>query len=324
MSANTRLLPLILSRAKSFRHNYEVMVKEAFSSGEGNKTIHSSEYGVYRERLLEDLLKTFLPRHIETGTGFIIGRKGDTSTQVDIVLFDADETPKVEDAAFRRFYPIETIVAVGEVKSSLKKAEMVTVLEKLRKVKALTLDGPETPIPVRPGWRAAEVAILQEKYLKQIKEEKGAGLCERSVSDRMGEFLRELYNPIEHHWQNKVSFVVCSDITGGTSAMRDEIKSFTSRVTSEEEASMDHNMFLSLADGYQTYAYNGKVHLYPRAMMNNSIYNARATMSFIPADDECNHIIAFISDLCSAVSDVAVYPFRITDHVELKREHINW
>ncbi|TCL01621.1 hypothetical protein BXY66_2937 [Shimia isoporae] len=279
---------------------------------------------MYRERLLENLLKTFLPRHIETGTGFIIGRKGDTSTQVDIVLFDADETPKVEDAAFRRFYPLETIVAVGEVKSSLKKSEIVNVLKKLRKVKELTRDGPETPIPVRPSWRAAEVVIEQAKHRIQIEQDKKRGHCKKSVSDRMHELLREDYNPIENHWQNKVSFVVCSDIAGGSKAMKDEITSFTSRVTSEDEASMDHNMFLSLADGYQTYAHNGKAHLYPRVMMNDGTTNARATMSFIAADDDCNHIIAFVSDLCSAVSDVAVYPFRITDHVELTREHIKW
>lgn len=321
---NTRLLPLIRSKAKSFRSNYEGMVKEIFAENETGRLIHPGEYGIYRERLLENLIKTFLPRHIAVGTGFVIGRNGDTSTQVDTVLFDADETPNVEDAAFRRFYPIETIAAIGEVKSSLKRTEITTVLNKLREVKNLTLEKPETPIPVRPSWRSAEIAIAQHIYMEQIRAEKEEGLCERSISDRMDDFLREYYDPIENHWQNKVSFVVCANISGGASAMKDEILRFTSRVTSEEEAAMDHNMFLSLADGYQTYAYNGKAHFYPRAMMSNGKYNARATMSFIPADEECNHIIAFISDLCSAVSDVAIYPFRVTDHIEIQRMHINW
>lgn len=300
------------------------MVKEVFAANKAGRLIHPGEYGVYRERLLEELIKSFLPRHIATGTGFIIGRKGDTSTQVDTVLFDADETPNVEDAAFRRFFPIETIAGIGEVKSSLTKSEIPEVLKKLREIKKLTLKKPETPIPVRPSWRSAEVAIAQRIFMEQVRSEKEEGLCEEPFSDRVSGFLREEYDPIENHWQNKVSFLVCADIAGGEQAMRDEILKFTSRVTSEEEAAMDHNMFLSLADGYQTYAYNGKVHLYPRSIMKNGKYNARATMSFIPADDECNHIIAFVSDLCSAVSDVAIYPFRVTDHIEIKRTHINW
>lgn len=299
-------------------------MKEVFAANNTGGLIHPGEYGMYRERLLEELIKTFLPRHIATGTGFVIGRDGDTSTQVDTVLFDADETPNVEDAAFRRFYPIETIAGIGEVKSTLAKSDIPEVLKKLREVKKLTLKIPEILIPVRPSWRSAEVAISQLAFMEQVRIEKEAGACDKPVSDRVNEFLRNSYDPIENHWQNKVSFLVCAGIEGGTNAMRDEILKFTSRVTSEEEAAMDHNMFLSLADGYQTYAYGKRVHLYPRSIMSNGKYSTRATMSFIPADDECNHIIAFVSDLCSAVSDVAIYPFRVTDHIEIKRTHINW
>lgn len=303
-------------RAQNFRRSYTEISTQAFTNQDSGSLIHPGEYGGYRERLLETLLRAFLPNYSATGTGFAVSRFGKTSTQIDVVIYDSEELPKIEDPSLRRFFPIEGVLAAGEVKSKVRESELQGYLQKLMDIKRMALEPPANLIPTRPSSRIAEMVALQRSLAS-----KNGKRASQKVIDRA---LAKSYDPYENNWQNKVTFLVCAEFEGGSDRLRQALLTQVGAVKSENEASMNHNMFLSLEDGYQTYSVNKRSHPYPRGWSDTLGLNYRGGMSFIQADDDCNHILAFVSDLCSCVSDAAVYPFRAGDYVNISREFIPW
>ncbi|MCP4178793.1 MAG: hypothetical protein GY756_13595 [bacterium] len=111
--------------------------KRVFFDNEKKKIFHAGEYGLFRERAVIELLRLFTPQKFGIGTGFVITDQGDISTQCDIVVYDLTKTPNIVTDSHQSFFPIETVVAVGEVKSDIKsKNELNNHLEKLAKIKS--------------------------------------------------------------------------------------------------------------------------------------------------------------------------------------------
>lgn len=99
--------------------------------------IHTGEFGMYREEVARTFLRNVVSKKFEVNHGFILnpheGNEG-ISTQCDIVIYDKISTPFFEDGS-AKFFPMETVVAIGEVKSDLNKTELATALNKLAAVK---------------------------------------------------------------------------------------------------------------------------------------------------------------------------------------------
>ena len=70
------------------------------------------------------------------GDGFNLTSKDKVSTQCDIVIYDNNTIPLIQENLVN-FYPVETVVGIGEIKSSLNKSQFKEVLRKLAKNKAL-------------------------------------------------------------------------------------------------------------------------------------------------------------------------------------------
>lgn len=95
---------------------------------------HYPSLGTYKERLLAQSIRTFIPKAFEVGTGFVMfpceGRSGpfrdmhnqsdfDVSRQCDIIVYDAFNHPPVfQDGDFVVLRP-ESVKAVIEVKGSI-------------------------------------------------------------------------------------------------------------------------------------------------------------------------------------------------------------
>lgn len=58
---------------------------------------------MYRERIVSDLLKPFLPSRLAVGTGFIITHQNKQSTQCDLIIYDKENTPVIENGDQRFF-----------------------------------------------------------------------------------------------------------------------------------------------------------------------------------------------------------------------------
>ena len=96
--------------------------------------------GQSREIAVRDKLQKMLPRGIGVGSGFVIDSYGQTSRQMDIVLYEEDLCPvfRLNDSSEAAFYPCEGVFAVGEVKSTMGSREVDDILEKISSVRKLT------------------------------------------------------------------------------------------------------------------------------------------------------------------------------------------
>jgi len=132
-------------------------------------------------------------------------------------------------------------------------------------------------------------------------------------------FLRSLYNPVDHHWQNLVSFLVCTRIKmPAGKSFQGVVEGIIRDVSSEEGFAMRHNMLLSLTDGYQSYSYKNKPVAYPRLYNHTLGLYAATGIRIVLANENCDHVIAFIADLCATVSDTAIYPFTGAAHLPVQ------
>lgn len=108
-----------------------------FYDDELGKLTHPGEYGTYREQVTKEFVRFFIPRKLDVDDGFIINTNEQISTQSDIIIYDRNTTPLIQTSELQRFFPVETVVAVGEIKSKLSKSQFKTAINKLAKTKRL-------------------------------------------------------------------------------------------------------------------------------------------------------------------------------------------
>lgn len=103
---------------------------------------HRGERGVGREAVVRQFLSHHLPKRFVVDTGFIIDHAGACSDQMDVVIADGNVCPAFEDAGGQHFFPVEAVVAVGQVRSSAtSRGEWKSALDNLESVKRLDRSG---------------------------------------------------------------------------------------------------------------------------------------------------------------------------------------
>ncbi|MGF1794252.1 hypothetical protein L4D21_27205 [Photobacterium profundum] len=131
---------LILQHIDELKNSY-IRSKDVFTDSYSGKLIHPGEYGYYREEAVKKLLHLSIPRNFGITSGFIITSNNRISTQCDIIIYDRESCPKLINEDHVEFIPVECVVAVGEVKSSIKtNSQMLEILEKLAFIKQLRRD----------------------------------------------------------------------------------------------------------------------------------------------------------------------------------------
>ena len=95
--------------------------------------------GSGREAAARQKLESVLPAVAGIGSGCIIDVTGHTSRQQDIVVYEKQVSPvfSINNNPESTYYPCEGVIAVGEVKSGLGRAELLDALDKVRSAKAL-------------------------------------------------------------------------------------------------------------------------------------------------------------------------------------------
>ena len=109
--------------------------------------------GSAKEHPVRTKLEHILPAGIAVGSGCVIDSYGNTSSQMDVVLYEKNICPiyPINDAPETTYYPCEGVVAVGEIKSSLSSDELEDIFLKIESVKRLKRFSTETPRPIRVG-----------------------------------------------------------------------------------------------------------------------------------------------------------------------------
>jgi len=144
--ANTIFNNLLREQINIFCAAFSETSNNVFYDPGTSRLRHPGEYGAYREAIVRDFMKFLIPRNLDISSGFIITATDKVSSQVDIVAFDAVTTPLYIGRERQRFFPVESVFCIGEVKSTLKKVDLKDALNKLAAVKRLS---EEIPHPVR-------------------------------------------------------------------------------------------------------------------------------------------------------------------------------
>jgi len=88
------------------------------------------------EDLIREKISLFLPERYLVKQGHIVNSEGKVSNQFDIIIFDRLNTPKFFESKNQTvFYPIESVLAVGEIKKTLRKNDLVEFGKKIKFLK---------------------------------------------------------------------------------------------------------------------------------------------------------------------------------------------
>jgi len=137
--ANRIFDEILTEEIEIFINSFSNVSKKLFESEiSKNKLLHSGEFGMYREAIVKRFLRFFIPQNLGIDQGFLINSFDEISTQCDIVIYDGNHTPFIKSNELQRFYPVETVCAVGEVKSILDFATLKNACEKLYETKKIT------------------------------------------------------------------------------------------------------------------------------------------------------------------------------------------
>lgn len=95
----------------------------------GPNLTHTLTKGQLREIFVSDILKKFLPNHFGIGSGIIINQRGGQSKQTDILIYDNRIlVPFIKEQNIG-IYPAESVIATIEVKSWLRKKDLLKAEE---------------------------------------------------------------------------------------------------------------------------------------------------------------------------------------------------
>lgn len=78
---------------------------------------HRGEQGGARENVVREFIRAHIPGRFDVSSGFVFDAHGAVSEQLDVIVADAMVTPRFEVSGGVRFYPCESVVAVGQVKT---------------------------------------------------------------------------------------------------------------------------------------------------------------------------------------------------------------
>jgi hypothetical protein len=160
---------------------------------------HPGELGEEREAIIRSFLKAYLPKRFEISTGFVFDCEGNVSNQIDIVIADSLVCPLIETVGGKRYYPCESVVAVGQVKSSVtSNTELRSALDNLESVKRLDRSAKGTALDSRHGEQIDHI----EDHLHQLFSFlfiTGRAISENTIQEKMLDYIvgREA-----HLWPN--------------------------------------------------------------------------------------------------------------------------
>ena len=166
--------------------------------------------GDARERAVRTKLEAILPGGVGVGTGCVIDSEGNASKQIDVILYEQQFCPIFKVADDIGYYPCESVIAVGEIKSTIGKKELGDIYEKVASVRKLN----RFPIPVggkEPPAGKVEYRTYLDKTTRQMDGDQetiqnsrsgtqtygfGLGRSFGAKPETMIEHTKELYNRV--------------------------------------------------------------------------------------------------------------------------------
>ncbi len=96
---------------------------------------HGPQKGRILEEFVLSLLRRHLPERIGVTEGIVVSSDGECSTQMDLIVYDADSAPLLYSRSETRVIPIEFVFAVGEVKAQVSVRDLDRIRATQAKIK---------------------------------------------------------------------------------------------------------------------------------------------------------------------------------------------
>ena len=147
---------------------------------------HNGEMGEAAEESWRKWLRTYLPGRYAVDKAFVVDCDGNTSDQIDIVVYDRQYSYFVFKHEQVKYVPAESVYAVIEVKQDLTKQHLDYAGEKAKSVRKLTRTSVEIP-------------FVAGKYRPKPLHRIIAGIItlESNWSDPLGETLKKNLRKLE-------------------------------------------------------------------------------------------------------------------------------
>jgi hypothetical protein len=148
---------------------------------------HDGLMGDVNEQHFIHFLRKHLPKRYVADSGIVIDSNGNTSDQIDVVIFDNQYTPTLLDQHSHRFIPAEAVYCVLEVKPAINKGYLEYAGAKAHSVRVLE----------RTSWHAGGMHAAKELFpilagLVAIHAEWTDGLVAEAFSRNLAE-LKDTY-----------------------------------------------------------------------------------------------------------------------------------
>jgi hypothetical protein len=102
---------------------------------------HMGDRGTFREAIIRDFLRPFLPCRYGLSTGEVFSRSGSQSGQIDVVIYDAVFSTILFRNGPVQLFPAESVFGSIEVKSNLSSEELDNACRNVASVKRLDRAG---------------------------------------------------------------------------------------------------------------------------------------------------------------------------------------
>ena len=119
---------------KNFKNDFLSFSREQYTSD--GKLMHPGEFGTTREIISKKFIEGIVSSSKTIKTkGFILNSNNETTSEQDLIIYSTNDTP-VLTLENTNFFPVETVVSVGQVKSVIQtKKDLKLILDNLVKVK---------------------------------------------------------------------------------------------------------------------------------------------------------------------------------------------
>jgi hypothetical protein len=236
--------------------------------------------GNAREHSARVQLMKLLPPYLSIESGLLIDSYDNQSKQQDIVIFERDFCPvySINDTPGANYFPIEGVIANGEIKSSVNKKDLVKALDNIRSAKLLrkyaqkTDEGFRSFAYFRYFGRAVSLSTLPSNQFNQ----------DRNYRDQI------------------YSFILCNSFTSNPDTVLKNLVEYKNTYGHE----CMPNIIISLKDGFIQGMLSNNRSLQPSLLTSDSF-------SFVPTSDRC--FAQLINQLQQHIREARTVPLEALD-----------
>ncbi|WP_026043750.1 DUF6602 domain-containing protein [Treponema primitia] len=259
---------------------------------ESGKLFHPGEYGHYREKVTKRILRAMLRPNVSISDGFVITKNNEISTQCDIIIYNSNLTPIISEN-YANMFPVEEVVAVGEVKSNLTRSEFIEALLKLAEIKKMQND---------------RINPIENKYFdwEEYSHMITFLICNRVDFDIKKIKYEDIYKNIERkYWHNTVLNIEQAEMLYALD--------FNQASKEYKEFLVKKNYILE-----ELVAYSYPVHI----RKNFGIVKTRQNYIFINEKDPFWHILQFFVHISKGVNFAWKYEYDFVEYLGLNTRPI--